>query len=163
MRLRMKEQTGARGTGSAGETDITNKAVDEDAPVNNISSGNIKGSGGLGGEPGVSPRFQLKKKKSVPNGLWENNPVMGDMVRRAEPNLTGGPSFAGARIFEVSPAVFHNLTLEKRKGKHWRTYLEEDDCFEEIRKFAKKNRGSPIIAKNSRTGEMRYVRYGKKG
>lgn len=158
-----KEQTGARGTGSAGETDITNKVVDEDAPVNNISSGAIKGSGGLGGEPGVPTRFQPKGNKSVKNGLWENNPVMGDMVRRSEPSLTGGPSFAGGRIFEVSPSVFHNLTLEKRKGKHWRTYLEEDDCFEEIREFAKKNRGSPIIAKNSRTGEMRYVRYGKKG
>jgi hypothetical protein len=158
----MKEQTGARGTGSAGETDITNKVVDEDAPVNNISSGAIKGSGGLGGEPGVPTRFQPKTKKSVPNGLWENNPVMGDMVRRSPPVMETRrrESFAGAVVFEVSSKIFHNLTLSKRKGKHWRTYLEEDDCYSEIREWANKNKG-PIVVRNENTGEMRFIRHGR--
>ena len=48
--------------------------------------------------------------------------------------------------------------MEKRKGKHWRTYLEEDDCYTEIREFANKNKG-PLIVQNSLTKEMRYIRY----
>lgn len=69
-------------------------------------------------------------------------------------------TFAGARIFEVSSSLFHNLTMQKRKGKHWRTYLEEDDCYAEIREWARKNKG-PIIVRNAVTNEMRYVRYSK--
>jgi hypothetical protein len=48
--------------------------------------------------------------------------------------------------------------LSKRKGKHWRTYLEEDDCYAEIREWANKNKG-PIVVRNEATGEMRYIRY----
>ena len=69
-------------------------------------------------------------------------------------------SFAGATVFEVNSKLFHNLTLAKRKGKHWRTYLEEDDCYAEIREWARKNKG-PIVVRNECTGEMRYVRYGR--
>lgn len=42
------------------------------APVNNVGSGNIAGSGGAGGEPGVS------KKR---------NPVMGKLGRRTPPKM----------------------------------------------------------------------------
>ena len=48
--------------------------------------------------------------------------------------------------------------MAKRKGKHWRTYLEEDDCYSAIREWANKNKG-PIIVRNAVTSEMRYIRY----
>lgn len=83
------------------------------------------------------------------------------LLRRKKPNLVSEDTFAGAMVFEVSSSVFHNITLEKRKGKHWRTYLEEDDAYHDIREWAKKNKG-PIIIKNATTNEMRYVRYGRK-
>ena len=69
---------------------------------------------------------------------------------------------AGAMVFEVSSAVFHTAKLEKRKHKTWRKYLEEDDCLAEIREYANKNPGRPIILKNKNTGEMTYARYGKR-
>lgn len=72
-------------------------------------------------------------------------------------------TFAGSVVFEVSSSVFHHARNEKRKGKHWRTYLDEDDCFAEIREYAHKNPGRGIVLRNENTGEMCYARYPKKG
>ena len=68
-------------------------------------------------------------------------------------------TFAGAVVFEVNSKLFHNLTMQKRKGKHWRTYLEEDDCYAEIREWAKKHPKGKIVVRNECTGEMRYIKY----
>ncbi len=70
-------------------------------------------------------------------------------------------TFAGASVFEVSSHTFHNAKMEKRKGKHWRTYLDECDELSEIRQYANKNPGKPIVLQNRNTNEMVYVRYGK--
>ena len=80
------------------------------------------------------------------------------MLRRSSPVLAE-ETFAGAMVFEVSSKLFHNITLQKRKGKHWRTYLEEDDCYAEIREWARKHPKGKIVVRNECTGEMRYVRY----
>jgi hypothetical protein len=70
-------------------------------------------------------------------------------------------TFAGAAVFEVDSATFHAAKFHKRKGKHWRKYLGEDDCLSEIRDYATRNPGKPIIIKNKTTGEMCHARYGK--
>ena len=59
-------------------------------------------------------------------------------------------TFAGVTVFEVNSKLFHSLTMAKRKGKHWRTYLEEDDCFAEIREWANKNKGPCLKAPESK-------------
>ena len=84
---------------------------------------------------------------------------INSMFRRKTPNQLAEETFAGAAIFEVSSKLFHNITLQKRKGKHWRTYLEEDDCYAEIREWARKHPKGKIVVRNECTGEMRYVRY----
>ena len=71
-------------------------------------------------------------------------------------------TFAGSVVFEVSTNVFHLARNEKRKGKHWRTYLDECDELAEIREYANKNPGRSIIIKNRNTGEMTHARYGKR-
>jgi len=110
------------------------KKLGEDAPTNSVTNG---------GPVMSDPVFTKKRQKEL---------VM--LRRKAD--------FAGAAVFEVAPSVFHSARLEKRKGKHWRTYLEEDDCLSEIREFATKNPKTPIILQNERTGEMCYARYGRK-
>lgn len=100
------------------------------------------------GDPIVNPGAAKRWKKA------------NAMFRRKSPNMVAEDTFAGAVVFEVNSKIFHNLTLAKRKGKHWRTYLEEDDCYAEIREWARKNKG-PIVVRNECTGEMRYVRYGR--
>ena len=136
--------------------------INEDAPTVNAGSGNIAGLGvGPQGEPGVSKKAQRRiqrKEKSTPTS------VILSMLRRKAPNPIAEEfdSFAGSVVFEVSSKVFHTARNEKRKGKHWRKYLDEDDCFADIREYAKKNPGRGIVLRNENTGEMCYARYQKK-
>jgi hypothetical protein len=134
--------------------------INEDAPTVNAGSGHFDGLGvGPKGEPGVPVSVQKKRYGKT------NSPLLfPDMIRRSEPqNIMSSRrkgQFAKATVFEVNSKLFHSLTMAKRKGKHWRTYLEEDDCYSEIREWANKNKG-PIVVRNECTGEMRYIRYGR--
>jgi hypothetical protein len=135
--------------------------INEDAPTNNIGSGAIAGAGiGPMGEPGVSVKAQRKRQR---NEKSTPTPVIINMLRRKAPNPIAEEfnTFAGAIVFEVSSTTFHNARTEKRKGKHWRTYLDECDELAEIREYANKNPGKPIVLQNRNTNEMCYVRYGK--
>ena len=141
------------------------KKVYEDAPTVNVGGGDIAGVGvpkegkpANWGEPGVSPRHQPKKNKTP-----STQSVVMSLVRRAPPAIVAEDTFAGASVFEVSSSTFHNAKMEKRKGKHWRTYLDECDELTEIREYANRHPNKPIILKNRVTSEMTYVRYGRKG
>lgn len=130
--------------------------VDEE--IANVSAG-IPGTGQTPagkpanfGDPIVNPGAS-KRWKAI------NAATSGGMFRRKKPNMVAEETFAGSVVFEVNSKLFHNLTLAKRKGKHWRTYLEEDDCYAEIREWATKHPKGKIIVRNECTGEMRYVRY----
>jgi S1-C subfamily serine protease len=103
---------------------------------------------------GITSKNQKKYGKAIRNVI---NRRKG--IRTATDKLVKEETFAGAVVFEVNSKLFHNLTMQKRKGKHWRTYLEEDDCYAEIREWAKKNPKGKIVVRNESTGEMRYVRY----
>ena len=132
---------------------------EDGAPTNSAGGGGVAGIGvGPQGEPGVSPKVQKKrygKNRSIPTSA-----VLG-YFRRKAPNQLAEETFAGAVVFEVSSHTFHNAKMEKRKGKHWRTYLDECDELAEIREYANKNPGRPIVLQNRNTNEMVYVRYGK--
>lgn len=133
--------------------------IEEDAPTNSAGGGGIAGIGvGSHGEPGVSVKTQRKiqRKQKTPS----NDVIMAYFKRKAP--VIAEDTFAGAMVFEVSPAVFHAAKMEKRKHKTWRKYLEEDDCLAEVREYANKNPGRPVILKNKNTGEMTYARYGKR-
>ena len=110
--------------------------VDEDAPANAVGTGS--------GVAGLTPN-------SLPGRPSEIMP----MARR-------GKKFMGVEPYIVSSKVFNQLRESKRRGKHWRTYLEEDDAYHHIRMEAKKSKG-PIIVEDERTGALMYVRYGKGG
>lgn len=110
--------------------------VDEDAPANAAGGGNVAALGvGPQGEPG-------------------RKAVMQKMARRGR--------FMTYETFIVSSATFNSLREAKKHGKHWRTYLNEDDAYQDLREYAKKCNG-PIIVEDERTGACMYVRYGKKG
>jgi hypothetical protein len=51
------------------------------APANNVGSGNIKGTGGAGGEPGVQPKW-MRKYKRENEANAPKSPVMGGMQTR---------------------------------------------------------------------------------
>ena len=132
-------------------------------PTNNVGSGNLAGMGVRGAvnqEPGVSVKAQKRRYSKTKSPI-----LFPQMMKRSMPNNISEDCdmFAGSVVIEVSPGVFHNAKWEKRKGKHWRKYLDEDDCFAEIREFASKNKKTGIILRNENTKEMMYAKYPKKG
>jgi hypothetical protein len=115
------------------------KKLAEEAPVNNVGSGNIAGLGvGPKGEPG-------------------RNPSLMPMVRRSK-------DFAGKAVFSVPPKLYDEARLQKRKYQRWTKYLDENsyDELAPIREYANANPTKPIIIENEKTGAMCYVKYGKK-
>lgn len=90
----------------------------EEAPANNVSSGNISGAG---------------------------------------PNDT----FMGHKVFDVDPDHMH----KSRNGKHprhkYKKYVGEDETGEQIREYGRNNPKKGILLRNSRSGEMVFLRRGK--
>ena len=85
----------------------------------------------------------------------------GEAFKPMRPMARRG-KFAGVDTFVVSSNTFNSLKNQKRKGKHWRTYLEEDDAYHDLREYARKSKG-PIVVEDERTGACMFVRYGKGG
>jgi len=68
--------------------------------------------------------------------------------------------FMNLETFIVSSSTFNSLRDAKKHKKQWRTYLEEDDAYHDLREYARKNNG-PIVVEDERTGACMFVRYGK--
>jgi hypothetical protein len=68
--------------------------------------------------------------------------------------------FLNQETFIISSYVFNSLRESKKKGIHWKRFLEEDDAYYDLREYAKKKRNGPIIVEDERTGACMYVRYG---
>ena len=109
--------------------------VDEDAPVNAVGAGT--GVAGL-----------------TPNSLPGRSPELMPMIKRGKP-------FMGVETYIVPSRVFNQIREAKRKGKHWRKYLDEDDTYHHIRMEAKKNKKGAIIIEDENTGALCFARYGK--
>jgi hypothetical protein len=89
---------------SLGKNTAMGTYVDEDAPANAVGAGT--------GVAGLTPN-------SLPGRPSELMPV----VKRGKP-------FLGVETYIVPSRVFNQIREAKRKGKHWRKYLDEDDTFQ---------------------------------
>lgn len=153
---------------------LKESVLPEEAPANAAGGGNIAGIGvpnpakGVNfGEPGFSPAAMGKHKKRTKKGQEDIEQDLA-MMRRAQPALVGGKlmeakmgRFAGHDTFIVPSDMYHRARHEKKKGKHWKTYIGEDECGFAIREYASKNKKKPIILQDEKTGAMCYARYGK--
>jgi|GEM_PF-3393734 len=134
---------------------------DGDAPANNAGSGNIASLGvtqvgkpSNWGEPGVSPKNQRKHKSRI---FRRKSP---SVVQEQTDNRRG--KFAGNDTFIIPSGLFHKARLQKQKGKHWKSYIGEDEHGQAIREYARKNYGKAIVLQDESTGAMCYASYGKK-
>lgn len=110
------------------------KYMKEEAPANNVGSGNIAGMGvGPQGEPGMS---------------------MASMVRRR--------TFAGKTVFEVDPEYFYKARMGKKNEHRYEKYVGNDETGQAIRAYGRdrKNKGKPIVLQHRDTGAMMYLKYG---
>lgn len=142
---------------------VVNGPLKEDAPVNSAGTGNIAGIGvGPKGEPGVNQRSRRRHKKNVEDEQ-ESRTMDIALMRRATPMMesTKTGMFAGNKTFIVPSTIFQEAKMQKKKGKHWRTYIGDDKHFNHIREYATKNPNKAIILQDERTGAMCYARYSK--
>jgi hypothetical protein len=79
------------------------------------------------------------------------------LTKPTRPPARRGKMF-GRETFIVSSYTFNSIKHQKKKGMHWKRYLEEDDAYYDLREYAKKK--GPIIVEDERTGACMYVRYG---
>jgi hypothetical protein len=106
-------------------------------------------------EPGISRKKQKKHKDEI--------------FRRAPPQtLAENPEYkmgkyAGNETFIVPGDMFLNARQEKKKRKHWKSYIGEGEHGMAIREYNRKHRGKkPIILQCERTGALCYAQYGKR-
>jgi hypothetical protein len=143
------------------------KLQQEDAPANSAGSGAIAGIGvGPQGEPGISRSVMKKYKKRNDSGKEAQETELSLMKRKTpmmeETKECKTGTFAGQTTFVVPSNIFHEARMSKKKGKHWRTYIGEDDHWKHIREYAMKNPKKAVILQDENTGSMCYARYGSK-
>lgn len=125
------------------------KMYKEDAPTNNVGSGNIAGA--PPDEPGV------------PVANSKNKLVNTTLIRRKRMEEDCGDGvFGGHQYFIVPDECFYKCRLGKKNQEHYKTYVGDDELGQRIKRYAYQNPGKPIIVQNEKTGAMMYLRYGKK-
>ena len=143
---------------------------------------NLAGAG-TSGDGGMSAPFSAmgqeldarRKEKPVPLGKTMGSYVDEEMTAgsgaiaglgvgpQGEPGIMPrrGKKFMGVETYIVPSRVFNQIREAKRKGKHWRKYLDEDDTFYHIRAEAKRNKKGAIIIEDENTGALIFAKYGK--
>lgn len=108
---------------------------------------------GLGDNNEVFPG-KIKKNKAV----W---PLFRRLPLNLQEEVKTG-MFAGEQTFIVPSHIFEKTVHAKKKGKHWRTYINDEMFHPAIREYANKNLKCPVIIEDEKTGYMCYARYGRK-
>lgn len=105
----------------------------------------------------------MEEEMSVGSGLIAGLGVgpQGEPGRPAQfmPMARRGKKFMGVEPYIVPSKIFNQIREAKKKGKHWRTFLDEDDSYHHIRVEARKNKKTPILIEDELTGAMCFVRY----
>ena len=86
--------------------------------------------------------------------------VQTNAVFKPERKMARRGLFLNQETFIVSHSTFNSLREAKKKGMHWKRYLEEDGAYHDLREYAREKRKGPIIVEDENTGACMYVRYG---
>ena len=71
-------------------------------------------------------------------------------------------TFAGQKVFVVTPERFYDSRLGKSRYVRYEKYVGNDKLGEAIRQYGRENPKAAIILKNSGNGAMLYLKYGRK-
>jgi hypothetical protein len=84
-----------------------------------------------------------KLKEDAPtNNAGDGSAVQTNVQTKPErPPARRGKMF-GRETFIVSSSTFNSIKHQKKKGMHWKRYLEEDDAYYDLREYARKERSN---------------------
>jgi hypothetical protein len=83
--------------------------------------------------------------------------MMGGKALRRKPQY-----FGGKRVFTVNSNAFNKALQGKKKFKHYRSYVQDEETTSEIREYLKTNKDAPVIVQDEITGSMVYLNHGKR-
>tara|TARA_R100000234_G_C4880338_1_gene127104 strand:- start:67 stop:450 length:384 start_codon:yes stop_codon:yes gene_type:complete len=84
------------------------------------------------------------------------DPVMGFQTR--DKDRKKKDKFAGVQVFKLNSEEYNNCIQGRMRYERWNKKLNmEDFNNQEIRKYAHKNPGQPIIVMDENTGVMSYL------
>jgi hypothetical protein len=133
--------------------------ITEEAPVNNVGSGNIAGVGiGPKGEPGISKKKQISLQRKNKKAAQKQCSEVGSLLRRQPPQVTTG-IFCGKQTFIVPESIIYETKVCKKKYGHWSKFLPENDLGLAIREWANDHPHEPVILEGDTYGHIVYVRY----
>lgn len=126
--------------------------LNEDAPTNNVGSGNIDGVGiGPKGEPGFSLKVRRKYKEK---NIKTSDDLSDDITLLRRKSIVES-TFSGHKSFIVPLETFTSWKNFRLNGAPWNLYISE----EIIRSFASQNPKEPIIIENAQSGAIFFARY----
>ena len=100
-------------------------------------------------------------EEDVPtNNAGDGSAVQTNVQTKPMRKITKRGLFLNQETFIVSHSTFNSLREAKKKGMHWKRYLEEDGAYHDLREYAREKRKGPIIVEDENTGACMYVRYG---
>ena len=110
------------------------ESVEESAPANAVGGGMSPHFGGEGGVQGTDPILGKKKKRK---------------------------KFAGAEVFELCSDDYHSCMHGRKRYERWNKKMNMENIDnQEIRSYAHKNPGKPIVVQDKTTGIMSYLIHG---
>ena len=136
--------------------------IDEDAPVNNVGSGNIGGTDepfkkkGSNSSPVITMTKVLKRKKVKESSIVEKS--IKKKKYEHEDLTDTNKRFMKCRVFEVDSDVFDKCMSGKIKYDRYSNYVGKEEVGEEIRQYGRKYSKEGIILRNQKTKEMIYLR-----
>ena len=110
----------------------------ESAPMNSVGGGMSPHFGGEGAIQGTDAHLGKKKPKKRKR-------------------------FAGAEVFEMNSDEYHSCMYGRKKYERWNKKMNMENIDnQDIRKYAHKNPGKPIVIMDKSTGAMSYFYHGDK-
>ena len=112
--------------------------IEESAPMNSVGGGMSPHFGGEGAIQGTDAHLGKKKPKKRKR-------------------------FAGAEVFEMNSDEYHSCMYGRKKYERWNKKMNMENIDnKDIRKYAHKNPGKPIVIMDKSTGAMSYFYHGDK-
>lgn len=104
----------------------------------------------------------MKINEDAPvNSVGDGSAVQTNVQFKPMRPMARRGKFAQFETFIVSSKTYNSIKHQKKKGVHWKRYLEEDDAYHDLREYARKKRKGPIIIEDEGTGACMFVRYGE--
>lgn len=100
----------------------------------------------------------MKDETNEETGTQTTNVPTGPGVAGAGMSSQPDGKFMNRPYFDLPRDQFYNAAKGKKKKKHWKKFIGDDENGKRIQDWAKKNKGKPFLLRNKDTDEFVFAR-----